>query len=226
MGLKGAVKRVLLGPPGERPRDVKAGLLRGLRFNVDTASKSQRLLGLDEREIAAAVRDAAAGASAALDVGANDGWYALYFASRPNVERVWAFEPDGPTVGRMRDNFALNDPAFAGKLEAIQKCVGDRDDDAFVRVDTIVGDYAKPLVLKIDVDGGEVEVLEGARRTLGRNDCTLVVETHGRQLERDCVAFLSELKYEVRIIDNGWYRALVPETRPTPLLRWFVARRR
>jgi hypothetical protein len=225
MGLKGAVKRVLLGPPGTRPRQLKAGLLRGLRFNIDTASKSQRLLGLDEREIVAAVRDATTGASAALDIGANDGWYAVYFASRPNIERVWAFEPDAPTVARLRDNFALNDPAFGAKLDAVQKCVGDRDDDAFVRVDTVVGDYAKPLVLKIDVDGGEVEVLEGARRTLARNACTLVVETHGRELERDCLALLSELKYRATIIDNGWYRALVPETRPTPLLRWFVARR-
>jgi hypothetical protein len=225
MGLKGAVKRVLLGAPGTRPRDVKAGLLRGLRFNIDTASKSQRLIGLDEREIAVAVRAAAAGASAALDIGANDGWYALYFASRPNVERVWAFEPHASTAGRMRDNFALNDAALAAKLEVIEKCVGDRDDDAFVRVDTVVGDYAKPLVLKIDVDGGEVEVLKGARRTLERNACTLVVETHGRHLERDCLAFLAELKYRATIIDNGWYRVLVPETRPTPLLRWFVARR-
>jgi hypothetical protein len=226
MGLKGAVKRLLVGDPGERPRDIGRGLLRGLRFNVDTATKSMRLLGLDEREITSAVQDAAAPpAAAALDVGANDGWYALYFASRPNIERVWAFEPDPNVVGRMHANFALNSPEYLAKLNVDEKFVGDRDDAQYCRVDTVVGDYAKPLVLKIDVDGGELDVLHGAQRTLERNQCTLVIETHSAQLERDCVAFLERLGYRTRIIKNGWYRGVIPEGRVIPFNRWFSARR-
>jgi hypothetical protein len=54
------VKTLLLGPPGVRPRDIKLGLLRGIRFNIDTSSKSSRLLGLYELEITQALRTHAA----------------------------------------------------------------------------------------------------------------------------------------------------------------------
>jgi hypothetical protein len=215
-----------VGPPGERPRDISRGLLRGLRFNVDPANKSMRLLGLDEREIAGAVEEASASpVAAAMDIGANDGWYSLYFASRPNIEKVWAFEPEQWIIDRLHANFALNAPAFAEKLNVTRKLVGDRDDDRFCSVDVILGDYAKPLVLKIDVDGGEMEVLNGARRTLENKQCTLVVETHSEQLERDCIAFLERMGYRTRIIKTGWYRAFVPEGRGIAFNRWFVARR-
>lgn len=225
MGLKTAVKRVLLGSPGTRPRDIGSGLLRGLRFNVDTASKSMRLLGLDEREIAPAVEDAAASSSAALDVGANDGWYSLYFASRPNIERVWSFEPDANLVPAFEANFALNPPAFKDKVRLVNKFVGDRDDDQFVRIDTLLNDYDKPVVLKIDVDGGELDVLKGARHSLEHKTCRLIVETHAPELERDCIAYLESLNYRTTIVPNGWYRAIVPEHRPTSHNRWFVASR-
>jgi hypothetical protein len=226
MGLKSMVKTAVLGRPGNRPRDIQRGLLRGLKFHVDTASKSMRLLGLDEREIAAAVRDAASHAAAALDVGANDGWYALYFASRPNIERVWAFEPEEGLLDGLRGNFALNPPEFFEKIQIEQKFVGDRDEERFCRIDTVVGDYAKPLVIKIDVEGAEVDVLKGARRTLERNDCHLVIETHGREFEQGCVELLKGLNYQTTIIDVGWYRSIVPEDRTTANLRWLTARRR
>lgn len=225
MGIKGAVKRMLVGEPGERPRDIGAGLLRGLRFNVDTSSKTMRLLGLDEREIAKAVADAAAKSSAALDVGSNDGWYSLYFASRPNIEKVWAFEPDPTMAPRFESNFALNSPEFLKKVQVESKFVGDRDDDQFVRIDTILAGYDKPVLLKVDVDGGELDVLKGARQTLETKTCHLVIETHTVELERDCTAFLEGLGYRTTIIPNGWYRAVVPEFRPSPHNRWFVAER-
>ena len=85
--MKSAVKRVVLGPPGARPRAIRRGLLRGLSFSIDTGSKSLRLLGFDEREIAGDVQELAGCAGSALDIGANDGWNALYFASRPNMQK-------------------------------------------------------------------------------------------------------------------------------------------
>ena len=225
MGLKAAVKRLLLGEPGERPRDIATGLLRGLRFNVDTASKSMRLIGLDEREIVRAVEDAASASSAALDVGANDGWYSLYFASRPNIERVWAFEPEPGMGPRIDGNLALNPPEFSKKVQVVRKFVGDRDDERFVRIDTVLAGYDKPVVLKIDVEGGETAVLRGARGTLERLTCHLIVETHAPELERECLEFLGGLGYRTTVIPNGWYRAVVPEHRISPHCRWLTARR-
>ena len=69
---------------------------------------------------------------------------------------------------------------------------------------------------------GEIDVLEGGQEMLSR-DCRLIVETHSEELERGCIQRLEALGYSCRIIGNAWYRALIPEARPIPHNRWFVA---
>src|ERR1700733_3047823 len=104
MSLKSATKYWLLGPPGNRPRNINCGLLKGLRFYIDTSCRSLRLMGLDEREIASFVRAFASTAKSAIDVGTNDGWYSLYFASVPNIQQVNAFEPDEGVRKSLQEN--------------------------------------------------------------------------------------------------------------------------
>jgi hypothetical protein len=224
MTLKTIVKHALLGRPGLRPRHIPRGLLRGLQFQIDTAAKSQRLLGLEEAEISDEVASMAARARVALDIGANDGWYALYFASRPNIERVLAFEPVATLRERLLANFALNDPAWTAKLTCSPRLVGNRRDDNYCRVDEVPGDLARPVLLKIDVDGAELEVLEGARGLLASGHCLLVVETHSRELEEGCLGLLSGLGYRCRVVRHGWYRTFLPEARQLAHNRWLVAR--
>jgi hypothetical protein len=108
MTFKSRIKSLLLGAPGPRPQRISRGVLRGAMFTVDTSSKSMRLLGLDEAEIAGWLRRLAARAAVAVDVGANDGWYAVYFALQPNIARVFAFEPDDRLHETFRQNLALN----------------------------------------------------------------------------------------------------------------------
>src|ERR1043166_9244884 len=66
--MKTKLKAALLGKPGLRPRRIATGLLRGLFFNVDTSCKAMRLVGLDEREIASAMRRLVSGVRSALDI--------------------------------------------------------------------------------------------------------------------------------------------------------------
>src|SRR5437867_3844662 len=102
-----------------------------------------RLLGLDESEIASACRELAADAHSALDVGANDGWYALYFSSLPNISRIFAFEPDAATVEAMRRNFQLNDPALLAKATLVQAFVANRvGENGWVKVDDYISQLA------------------------------------------------------------------------------------
>ncbi|MGA2499106.1 MAG: FkbM family methyltransferase [Tepidisphaeraceae bacterium] len=223
MLVKSWVKYTLFGGPGTRCRNIDRGLLKGLRFNIDTAHKSLRLLGLDESELTAHVRRLAADAAGAMDIGANDGWYTAYFASRPNIGRVWSFDPDAATLELARANVALNSEEFARKTTFLAKFVGNADDDKFCRVDTLAADFTGPLLLKIDVDGGERDVLAGAEKTLGRDNVRLVVETHSAELEQSCTAFLASLGYKIQIIPNAWYRVIVPEARHIPHNRWFIA---
>jgi hypothetical protein len=226
LGIKSTIKSGLLGKPGLRPREISRGLLKGLKFNVDTSNKSMRLLGLDESEIAAVTREMAAKAKSAADVGANDGWYALYFASRPNITRVFAFDPGAQVLEATRKNFELNHPAFLAKTTLVTGFVGNKaGESGWVRLDDYLSQMVEPILLKIDVDGGEIDVLEGGREMLSR-DCRLIVETHSAELEKGCIQRLEAMGYECKIIGTAWYRALIPEHREIEHNRWFVAEKR
>ena len=224
MSIRSTVKSWVTGPPGDAERKIKHGLLKGMNFYVDPSIKSMRLVGLDEREIAAATRAAAAAVTVAMDIGANDGWYATYFAGLPNINRVYAFEPDVSIRPKMDKNLTANGPAISSKVEVVQKMVGDKDDADWVSVDSFATRLSgQKVLLKIDVDGGELDVLNGARRVLTEIECRVVMETHTAELERTCIALLESIGYRCRIIDVGWYRRFFPESRPLAHNRWFVA---
>ena len=77
--------------------------------------------------------------------------------------------------------------------------------------------------MKIDVEGAVLDVLKGADETLRRLPCGLIIETHEANLERDCRALLQGLGYRTHIVRNGWYRAIIPESRDLPHNRWLIA---
>jgi FkbM family methyltransferase len=230
MGIKSIIKRAILGPPGQKVRRVRGGVLRGALFPIDLSNETQRYLGLWEREIASDVRMLANEASIACDVGANTGWYALFFATLPHMERVFAFEGDPAFMPIIAKNLQLNGDAMVQKTTTMAKFVGDVDDSEkrWCKLDTVLKDVAgasptATIMLKIDVDGGELEVLKGARQTLTHHRCNVVIETHSPELERDCVAFLEQLGYRTRIVKNAWYRPIIPENRTIPHNRWMTA---
>lgn len=223
MRLKSLVKRYAVGLPGERPYRIRHGLLKGLIFNVDSSIMSQRILGLHEAEIAASVRRYAGQVHSAVDIGANDGFYSLYFASRPEIEHVVAADANGKMFERLHGNFALNDPSFLKKLKYYDMFVGAEGGNSCTTLDELVSDLPRPVLVKIDVDGGELDVLRGASRLIASGEANFVVETHSKDLEIACVRLLKEQGYVVTIVRNAWYRTFVPEQRPISHNRWFVA---
>lgn len=217
--MKRLIKKVLFGQEVSAFK-IRCGLLAGLRFYVDPKHKSQRLIGLEERELTSTVRDAAGKANTAVDVGANDGWYTVYFATRPGITTVFACEPDQGSVVKLRQNLSLN-PCQAGHVSVVPAFVGTGPGQ--VSVDSLLEGKKGPFVLKVDVDGGEAAVLRSAERTLKHEIVYLIVETHSAELERECIGYLRQLNYDSRVIRNGWYRRLIPEQRPIPHNRWFYA---
>lgn len=177
-----------------------------------------RLVGLDEREIERWVRKLAARTRTAIDIGANDGWYSIFFASLPNVARVYAFDPE--LTDEFDRNVAANGSALQEKVVRIQRLVGDGGDGTFA-IDRDLGAVEDPVVVKIDVEGAEVEVLRGAVQLL-KGDVSLIVEVHSRSLERECLAFLGALGYETVVVSRAWYRFVFPERRNDEN-RWVIA---
>lgn len=225
MSLKSAVKHTLYGPPGIRPREIKRGLLKGFRFNVDSGVESLRLMGMAEREIEADIRRFTSRAVSALDIGANDGWYTIFFASCPSVQRVYAFEPETDLLQKLQDNFALNDPSLLKKVTCVKKLVGNRSDDRWCTIDEVAPDLQRPVIFKIDVEGGELDVLRGSAKMLAKEGCMLVIETHSMDMEIQCQKFLRDMGYKTQVVPNGWYRMFVPEGRQIEHNRWMTAAR-
>jgi methyltransferase FkbM-like protein len=205
-----------------KARRIRFGLLRGQTFVIDPRDKSQRLLGLEEKEIAAHVRAAAARSRTAIDVGAHDGWYATFFASRPNLSRVIACDPNQGVVDRLVANINLN--GLASKVDVHRVSVGPSK-AGFRSLDELLRHETPPFVIKIDVDGGELDVLRSGLAVLRDADCSLIVETHSLDLEEGCLSYLRQLGYQTTVVPNGWYRFFIPELRNVAHNRWFVASR-
>lgn len=131
----------------------------------------------------------------ALDIGANTGYYALLGASTHKNTIVHAFEPLPAAADRMEENLALNEQAARVIVvrQAVDSTPGTAKllvppsggqvptsaslehgfqpewADAVTVPRTTVDEYARRLkvnVLKIDVEGAEPRVLEGAIMTL------------------------------------------------------------
>lgn len=176
-----------------------------------------------------------------LDVGANAGSYTLLAAGWSGAQ-VIAIEPAPDAFARLRDNVRSNGLvcdvelhrialgasegtiAFTADIDTMNHVVTDFSETAAATIevplqtlDAVVGER-HPCIIKLDVEGFECEVLEGASRMLADQALTaLLVEilddrempATGRSshnILRD--AGFSPFRYD------PWQRALTPHTRP------------
>jgi FkbM family methyltransferase len=135
-----------------------------------------------------------------IDVGANIGVYTLIACMSTDV-RVWAFEPSSETMERLRENVQLN--ALDNRVILEQKAVGaavgpgrltrgldsvnhlmtsgDIGPTEEVEVTTIDSVVPRPpssalTIMKIDVEGAELGVLEGAADLLSDASPVIIAE--------------------------------------------------
>jgi hypothetical protein len=224
-GLVSNLKQFVV-PRGEEPRSIKTGLFKGLNMSLDLTSQSQIYLGLFEREIYAGVRKLSAGISSAIDIGAACGEYTLYFLTRTEATRILVFEPSEEARAKLLLNLKLNKFANDSRLKIFYKFVGSTDSESSCSLNSLLPLIAMPCLIKMDIDGGEVAVLEGAQMLFQLPQVRWVIETHSPQLERDCISILRRAGYDAKIIPNAWWRLFVPEQRPIEQNRWLFATKR
>src|SRR5690349_10462385 len=119
--LKSRLKRLL--PEGVAPRKIRAGLLSGLRIDLDFQRRAQLWLGLQERELLKWVRCLSKDIRTAIDVGAHDGMYTLYFLAKTRAVNVIAFEPSIEDLPQLQHNLALNQLADDFRLQIVSQFV-------------------------------------------------------------------------------------------------------
>jgi len=185
------------------------GLVFDLRhLRIDHAHLGSIATGMLETSVQEAMVRHLGTGGVLYDVGANLGFFSLLGARLAGPEgHVYAFEPAPENVQALRrhiglnriENLAVREQAAAAesgrgrlqlvddrswsKLEGYGQHPGTERvvDVELVAIDELVasGELRPPSVVKIDVEGAELAVLEGMTATLERHQPAVICEVHG-----------------------------------------------
>jgi FkbM family methyltransferase len=127
-----------------------------------------------------------------IDIGANFGLYTCIIGRQHLANRLIAFEPNRAVIGRLHEHLALNGvsgveihetavgatrhkaalslgaPGFDALTSVVAAHAG-ADQIDVVPLDETLSFAGKPLIFKIDVEGYELEVLDGGKNLFARN---------------------------------------------------------
>lgn len=217
---------------------IKHGVAKGLRFNTGN-SHIGFLLGTSEPAVQSILQMLIRPGSVIYDVGANVGFLALVAAHLTGpTGKIFAFEPLPQNFRQLERNAQLNgfeyvksrnmaladrdgSAAFLvsrsptwGKLASVSGEAAEQIGETEVavrRLDSVVRDDSLPLpyLIKIDVEGAEVEVLDGAMETIQKARPILLIELHGTN-----VAIAERLK------TLNYYPAVVGSTKSMTDSHW------
>jgi hypothetical protein len=213
----------LFVPPARKPRKILAGPFRGIVMGLSLQSQAQIYVGLFEKETHPWLNRLSKGTATAIDIGVAHGEHTIYFLAKTKAAQVFAFEPDAGCIPFLRENLALNGVDRSDRLQLSTRFVGASDTEQQIRLDSLAGSVHAPCIVKMDVDGGEEEILKGAKTFNTLPGVRWLIETHSKELEAACERILTAAGFQTRIIPNAWWRTFVPELRPVAHNRWLAA---
>jgi FkbM family methyltransferase len=166
-----------------------------------------------------------------FDVGGSYGYYALLLARLVEVGKVYSFEPDWRSYGRLVQNLAINAiqnvvpvPVCISNSQPTLMKWSSRQEDPWnsglandqqtgsqnlttVPVMSLDG-FSQTLniqnqlrLIKIDVEGAELDVLKGATHLLDSAQPLMLCELHSAEIAQQVFKFLSTKGYEWEMIE-------------------------
>lgn len=188
--------------------------------------------GIVEKATADAAEHILSKGDIVFDIGANLGYTALHFADLVGPQgKVFAFEPDPELAVRLekvRDlnslpqmfvrrkavsrehgqaQFIIGEESYLGRLaDSTEVSTSNRLITVnMTSVDRVVANegITRVALIKIDVEGGELNVLHGMKETLARHKPVLLIEFHTSELEEHGISFLKDHRYQSELLDRA-----------------------
>ena len=167
-----------------------------------------------------------------IDIGANIGYHSLFF-SKHVKNKVYAFEPHPQVFNVLKNNIKLNN---IENINIINKCVGDKVETVFMsklnflnesnhgdihilnnksdyQIESIKLDdykFSDIDLIKIDVQGYELMVLNGSIQTILNNKPIIIIEIEQHQLHlthtksQEIINFFNNNEYEVYLLNYSY----------------------
>lgn len=227
--------------PPEATMRIVQGPARGLRW-IAGAGTHGCWLGSYERDTQQCLLSILEPGMTFYDLGANVGFYSVLAASVVGSQgRVVAFEPLPRNLGFLQRHVAINGlsqvtvvpSAVAARRGTARFTVHERGEMgqlaatggmevAVTTLDDFVfsGAERPPDVIKVDVEGAECAVLEGARRTLREVRPRLFIAQHHPEIRERCLEILRESDYRIEGFPLGcapaesWELFALPASHP------------
>jgi len=211
--------------------EINAGPARGLIYPISLPLDKAIWAGTYESDLASAVASAVNRGDVCYDVGAYRGFFSGVFAlagageviafepfpdNYAQLQRLAASNPQLPlrleriALGREVGlaEFSVMPDSSMGKL-AGSSFQSDAPRASVLQVplrtlDGLISEsgYPPPQIMKIDVEGAEADVLQGAMRTLQTAGPILFIEAHSDELANKCTKLLEGLGYKVRVLEK------------------------
>lgn len=208
------LKRALL-PDGVAYRRIPVGIARSIVLPIDFAHSARQYFGLYEAELNSSFRRLVRPGDACFDVGGREGYSALLLHKLSAGGPVVSFEFDAAAVAEMKGTVVRN----GARITVVQAFIAAADSATTLALDSAAERYFMPDFIKLDIEGGEADALRGAAHILRVRRPSLIVETHGADVEAACLEILRGAGYRPKIINQ---RRLFRESRQLAHNRWLV----
>lgn len=211
---------------------IRRGPLNGYKWVCNKNHQFWMPMGLYEKETSGWLEEKIMPESVFFDIGANAGYFTLLGSKSASKGYVIAFEPVPENVdiiekhisaNRIRnirvESMAISDLSgeveFAIEKENANSHIADINIShakssprtlfkvKMMKLDNYVEETKlKPNVLKVDVEGAEMKVLNGAINTLKNERPICIISTHSEKLHSSCKIFFENLNYRVSNLEK------------------------